>query len=88
MGSSHLFHRVCGILVGLGIAAALGFTSRPAHAGLEAYLYASGLSVPVYATAPAGDARLFVVELRMSDEAAKERHLPAVLDALKGVVLP
>jgi len=43
-------------------AAALAFSERVGAAGLSTVQVASGLSAPVYATAPTGDARVFIVE--------------------------
>ena len=51
------------VLAGCLAAAALGLVEGADAAGLSTVRVASGLNQPIYATAPAGDARLFIVEL-------------------------
>lgn len=49
-------------LLGSLVASIALLAAAPAHAQIEAVRVASGLDTPVYMTAPAGDARLFIVE--------------------------
>ncbi len=70
-------HRIARI-AGCGLVGAwLWLAASEAHAGLRAEPVASGLTVPVFATAPFDDPRLFVVELAGSIRIVRD-----------GVVLP